>query len=167
MAVRLLKGLDRSLEASPLGMVFLSLSPLRGILSRSDSSAFSRHRISSSLFTSSGNEGRSLGSIWRKWTWWRVGGKGREIQQPDQTRSGVLLNQIVCLVSIPHKKIKILEAVLCFGKTERLTAHLRCSSWRPAAGSQEDSLLPCAGRHDNPSQSSMCIYIYIDRYIDI
>lgn len=49
----------------PLAMGFFSTSPaVSSILSLSESSAFSFFWISSSLFTISGNEGLSFGSIW-------------------------------------------------------------------------------------------------------
>ncbi len=50
---------------TPLGKAFFSTSPaVSSILSLSDSSAFRLFWISSSLFTISGNEGLSFGSIW-------------------------------------------------------------------------------------------------------
>lgn len=50
----------------PLGVVFLSLSPLRGASSCSISLTLRRARISSRCFTMSGKDGRSLGSIWEE-----------------------------------------------------------------------------------------------------
>lgn len=48
---------------APLGMLFLSISAGKWILSLSPSSDFRRRWMSSSLFTISGNEGLSFGSI--------------------------------------------------------------------------------------------------------